>query len=686
MIVEPEEDGQVVNPADVHMVAEGFVEEEPTCTDWEIRENGELVWRALCAAWPDSAHIHLGDGEFLGTHAGRSDLMHSRSYVLRVRDGAEPGGDWVERPFRTTAAGPPGTNSGLPWTAPEGYGVEIVATGFQLPVNIAFVPEPGDGADDPFLYVAELYGTIKVVTRGGQVRDFATGLLNFNPFGNFPGSGEKGLAGLAVHEPTGDVYASMIYEGADDDGDPQTPPPHHGKVIRFETEDGLTPSDPVKGQTVLDLGPERQIAAHQVSNLTFGPDGMLYVHNGDGNRRERTDDVDSYFGKILRVEPDGGAPADNPYYDGEPIGPEDYVWAMGFRNPFGGAWRAADGSHYEVENGPTSDDRFAKVPAADTDAGRNFGWAQNDMTRHALYNWEFPHAPINVAFVEPETHAGSGFPEDRMDHAFVTESGPTWAAGPSRGNGKRITELIPGEDGTLAGSVPQAFAVYIGTGRATAAGLAAGPDGLYFTDLYKDHGIDMQATDRGANLLRVRYGAPPTDYVPPGPEPEPPPGDPPPPVVPPSLDPPLLDTVAPVVGRFGVRPRGGVLRLPALRRARGRARAAAAARRLTFVYSLSEEARVRLGIARLVRGRARGGRCRAARRGSRGRKCVRRVPAGALRRQGAAGANRIAFRGRLKRRLLPRGRYLATLVATDAAGNRSGPRRVRFRVVRRGRA
>ncbi len=69
---------------------------------------------------------------------------------------------------------------------------------FSLPVNIAFVLEPGPNPDDPLFYVTELYGTIKVVANDGTVSDYATGLLNFNPTGNFPGSGEQGLTGIVV--------------------------------------------------------------------------------------------------------------------------------------------------------------------------------------------------------------------------------------------------------------------------------------------------------------------------------------------------------------------------------------------------------------------------------------------------------------------------------------------------------
>ena len=60
------------------------------------------------------------------------------------------------------------------------------------------------------------------------------------------------------------------------------------------------------------------------------------------------------------------------------------------------------------------------------------------------------------------------------------------------------------------------------------------------------------------------------------------------------------------------------------------------------------------------------------------------MAAGALLRANrAAGANRIAFSGQIGRRALKRGRYRARLVATDAAGNRSSARTVRFRVKRR---
>ncbi len=385
----------------------------------------------------------------------------------------------------------PSTQPPVPWKVQQpGFRVERVATDFQLPVNIAFVPNPGEGPDAIFFYVTELYGTIKVVTRVGQVSDYAVNLLNFNPTGGFPGSGEKGLAGIAVEPESGDVFASMVYEIP-----PQTDL-HFPKVVRLHSADGgRTASSQTK---ILEFPNEPSGASHQISNLSIGPDGKLYVHVGDGFTGP-AQDLDSVRGKILRVNLDGSAPADNPFYDAaNGLSSTDLIVALGLRNPFGGAWRAADGAHWEVENGPGVD-RLARIVA-----GRNYGWDGSDasMSNFAAYNWPLSVAPVNIAFVQPSTFAGSGFPPEKMDHAFVTESGPTYAPGPQL-LGKRISEFVLDLDGNRV-SGPLPLIEYAGAGRATAAALAAGPDGLYFSDLYKDFGASSPI-DRGANVFRVRW-------------------------------------------------------------------------------------------------------------------------------------------------------------------------------------
>jgi glucose/arabinose dehydrogenase len=379
----------------------------------------------------------------------------------------------------------------VPWEVLQpGFRVERVATGFQLPVNIAFVPSPGPNGDDPLYYVTELYGSIKVVTRSGEISTYASGLLNFDPLGSFPGSGEKGLTGIAVEPATGDIFASEV-EAVGTVTDV-----HFPKVIRLHSTDGgHTAGAPM---TILEFPTEPLGPSHQTSNVSFGPDGKLYVHIGDGMFTAPAEDKTSVRGKILRANLDGSAPPDNPFYLGDGLLATNLIYALGFRNPFGGAWRAADGAHWEVENGP-SVDRLAKVVA-----GRDYLWDGTDasMKNFAAYNWSIAVAPVNIVFVQASTFGGSGFPADHLDHAFVSESGPTYAPGP-QAHGKRISDFTLDAQGTLvAGPVP--LLQYVGSGRGTASALAAGPDGLYFSDLYDDFGA-VTPVDAGASVFRIRY-------------------------------------------------------------------------------------------------------------------------------------------------------------------------------------
>jgi len=391
--------------------------------------------------------------------------------------------------FSSLARGTP-----VPWTTRQsGYRVEVVATGFQLPVNIAFVPNPLPAADAPIYYVAELYGTIKVILRDGTVQDYATNLLNFNPTGNFPGSGEQGLAGLAVDPTNGDVFASAVYSSIPG----VEAAPHYPRVMRFtSTNGGRTAATQT---TILNMPNESMGQSHQISNVSFGPDGMVYVHLGDGFDANTAQNLASYRGKILRMTRTGAAPNDNPFYStADGINARDYVFAYGLRNPFGGAWRDADGRHYEVENGP-SVDRICQVVR-----GRNYLWNGSDasMFNFAIYNWNPAVGPVNMAFIQAGTQGGSGFPATKFDHMFISESGPTWGTGPQT-NGKRISEFVLDAAGNRV-SGPTPLIEYTGSGKGTVVGLASGPDGLYFSDFYKDLDF-VTPIDRGANILRVRF-------------------------------------------------------------------------------------------------------------------------------------------------------------------------------------
>jgi hypothetical protein len=125
---------------------------------------------------------------------------------------------------------------------------------------------------------------------------------------------------------------------------------------------------------------------------------------------------------------------------------------------------------------------------------------------------------------------------------------------------------------------------------------------------------------------------------------------------------------------FRVDPNGATERPAAARAKKG----------TTFVYALSETARVVFRIHAKKKGRRVGRRCVQPTRRNRGRRaCTRFVRVGAFAQNARAGQNRKKFSGKIGRKRLRPGNYRATLVATDAAGNVSRRRFLNFKVVRR---
>ncbi len=100
--------------------------------------------------------------------------------------------------------------------------------------------------------------------------------------------------------------------------------------------------------------------------IAFGPDGMLYAIVGDAHDSSNAQDTaDEDRGKIIRIEPDGDVPADNPF--------DDRVWVFGIRNSFGFAFDPQTDALWETENGPECNDEINLI-----ERGRNYGWGPNE--------------------------------------------------------------------------------------------------------------------------------------------------------------------------------------------------------------------------------------------------------------------------------------------------------------------
>ena len=113
--------------------------------------------------------------------------------------------------------------------------------------------------------------------------------------------------------------------------------------------------------------------------ILFGPDGKLYVTSGDRNYGEMVQKPDNHFGKILRLNPDGSVPADNPFTGRRGWKPE--IWTLGHRNPLGLTFHPETGELWETEFGPRGGDELNFISP-----GNNYGWI--DVTQGHHYNDE----------------------------------------------------------------------------------------------------------------------------------------------------------------------------------------------------------------------------------------------------------------------------------------------------------
>ncbi|MCC6628239.1 MAG: PQQ-dependent sugar dehydrogenase [Chloroflexi bacterium] len=377
----------------------------------------------------------------------------------------------------------------LPWQLEPGFRLEAVGAAFHLPTSLAFVPDPGSDPAAPRFYVSELHGRIKVVTNDGRVGTFADDLLNISPAG-FPGAGEQGVIGVCVPPDSHDVYATLAHRA--DSGTLRN------KIIRLRSIDGLTASGI---DEILAAQPGQGVArpSHQIQQCSFGPDGKLYVFVADGPSYLMAADDGTFNGKVLRLNPDGSAPADNPKYDPtRPTEPISYQFSRRHRNAYGMTWRPSDGHLWLTENGPDVD-RLVRI-----DAGGDYGWdgTNDSMRTNAAYVWPEAHwSPVGLAFAEGAA-AEAALPATKQNNLFVASAGAVYGAGPQRA-GKTIQEFVmaPGEG--IVGP-PTTFARYIGEGRGSIVDLRLQPDGFYFTDLFLDEG-DGGPNVPGGKIWRIRY-------------------------------------------------------------------------------------------------------------------------------------------------------------------------------------
>ncbi len=259
---------------------------------------------------------------------------------------------------------------------PLEYEVTMVAQALEIPWEI--VPLP-----DGRLLVTERPGRVTILGQG------TTATIH-----DIRHIGEGGLMGAELDpdfEENGFLYLYYSY---------QEDSRVFNRVSRFVLE-----GDNLRDEEIL-LEKIPGDRFHNGGRIRFGPDGALYITTGDASKPDLAQDLDSLAGKILRLNPDGTIPQDNPF-------PDSPVYSYGHRNPQGIAWDQEKERLYSSEHGPVRQDKVNLILP-----GKNYGWplvecgeGEREFENPLICYTEFTLAPSGMDF-----YPGEG---DYRDQLFI---------------------------------------------------------------------------------------------------------------------------------------------------------------------------------------------------------------------------------------------------------------------------
>lgn len=327
-------------------------------------------------------------------------------------------------------------------TLPAGFAETRIASGIAGPTAMAVAPD----------------GRIFVTQQTGALRVIRDGVLLTQPFVTLSTNtlGERGLLGVALDPNFATTpYVYLYYTSP-------TAPPRVNRVVRY-TASASNPDVAAAGSAVqlIELSPLSTAYIHNGGALAFGTDGKLYIATGENADPTQAQSLNVTHGKLLRINPDGSIPADNPFL-GQTTGVNQAIWARGLRNPY---TFAIDRTNGRIHVNDVGQDSWEEVNHAI--AGANFGWPQTEGytpggatgVRYPIY--AYANAGTNCAIVGatfyrpqvrqfPVEYVGRYFFGDYCTGFIRTLSPPAYGAATGFATGVAgLVDIDTGPDGSL---------------------------------------------------------------------------------------------------------------------------------------------------------------------------------------------------------------------------------------------
>lgn len=231
--------------------------------------------------------------------------------------------------------------------------VEVFAGGLEHPWGAALLPD-GD------MLVTERPGRLRLVSAEGAVGEPIEGVPDVFA------QGQGGLLDVALDPDFATnrtVYLSFAEER---EGGAAT------SVGRGRLNDDATALSDFK--IIFRQEPAASGENHFGSRLAFAPDGKLFITLGERFDMQEAQDPANHLGTIVRLNPDGSIPDDNPFVGREGA---DEIWSYGHRNVQSAAIHPETDVLWTAEMGPMGGDEL-NIP----EAGKNYGWPAVSWGRH----------------------------------------------------------------------------------------------------------------------------------------------------------------------------------------------------------------------------------------------------------------------------------------------------------------
>jgi aldose sugar dehydrogenase len=263
--------------------------------------------------------------------------------------------------------------------------VETFAEGLSHPWGLAFL-------SDGRMLVTERPGRLRLVSKDGKLSKPLSGVPEVFA------AGQGGLLDVAI-DPDFQSNQLVYISYAEPGGGGASTVVARGKLGKHGLEDV---------EVIFRQFPKVDGANHFGSRLAFAPDGKLFITLGERFKFTPAQDLSNDLGKIVRINPDGSIPEDNPFVGRKEARPE--IWSYGHRNAQGAAIHPETGKLWEDEFGPLGGDEL-NIPQAGADYGWPVvSWGDNydrsvipDPPTHpefadAIYHWNPVISPSGMTF------------------------------------------------------------------------------------------------------------------------------------------------------------------------------------------------------------------------------------------------------------------------------------------------